>query len=116
MYENVGPSNGNSVSTHICCIGVRGTFEEKIQLYQDLDFQRGEYLFFKYVPNVGPLQWKIDKFLRPSHSYISMLPLSTTWAGGHSKTNIPDIMYISDFYSSSFLHADHETIDWTVGL
>ena len=39
-----------------------------------------------------------------------------TWAGGHSKTNIPDIMYISDFYSSSFLHTDHETIERTEGL
>ena len=84
---------------------------------------KGRIFFFfrnyqnRFMESVGKIiDRKIPAFLRPSHTYISMLPLSTTWAGGHSKTNIPDIMYISDFYSSSFLHADHETIDWTDGL
>ena len=114
MYENVGPSNGNSVSTHICCIGEH---LEKKSITNTLTFKGGKFVFQKWSNSsnnsVGGgwganIEWKIQIFLRPSHTYISMLPLSTTWAGGHSKTNIPDIMYISDFYSSSFLHADHE--------
>ena len=119
MYENVGPSNGNSVSTHICCI--EGNIWRKNSITKTLTSKGLKYICFhkccecddKTIQGGSLLECKINKFLRPSHSYISMLPLSTTWVGGHSKTNIPDIMYISDFYSSSFLHTDHETIEWT---
>ena len=44
-------------------------------------------------------------------------PYLQTWAGSHFKTNILDIMYISDFYSHTpFCQADHETIESEAAL
>ena len=66
---------------------------------------------------LGLLSWQCQTFKQSKHSihpyllhthYISMLLTAIwTWAGDHSKTNILDIMYISDFYSraASFLPA-----------
>ena len=58
---------------------------------------------------LGLLSWQCQTFKQSKHSihpyllhthYISMLLTAIwTWAGDHSKTNILDIMYISDFYN-----------------